>query len=217
MAALDATPDKPVQLSAHLAEEGARERLAGDPALLGLPSFIVGAVALALVFIGVVPAGTTGAALPIVLAATSTGLFLAATWAAVIGQSAVAGINGTFGGLYLSYAVLVLGLTHNWFGIAPAAVVASQKLFLITWLAVIVMLTLATLRLPLAFTAVFTLVDVAVLLVLLGTTQGSAGWLKAGGYVVLAFAAVGAYIFFGAASRATGGKELPLGRPILQR
>jgi succinate-acetate transporter protein len=79
------------------------------------------------------------------------------------------------------------------------------------------MLTLATLRLPLAYTAVFTLVDVAVLLVLLGTTQGSADLLKTGGYVVLAFAAVGAYIFFGAASRATGGKELPLGRPILQR
>src|SRR5215475_9909659 len=67
MAAVDATPDKPVQLSAHLAEEGAPERLAGDPALLRLPSFIVGAVTLALVFIRVVPAGTTGAALPIVL------------------------------------------------------------------------------------------------------------------------------------------------------
>ena len=214
MTVLDATPGKPAQIGTHPAAEAAPQPSAGDPALLGLPSFIVGAVALALVFIGVVPAGTTGAALPIVLAATSTGLFLAAIWAAAIGQSAVAGINGTFAGLYLSYAVLVLGLTHNWFGIAPAAAVASQKLFLIAWLIVIVMLTLATLRLPLAFTVVFTLVDAAVLLILLATVQGSASLLKTGGYVVLAFAAVGAYIFFGAASRATGGNELPLGRPL---
>src|SRR5215470_18306441 len=215
MTALDATPGKPAQIGTHPAAEAAPQPSAGDPALLGLPSFIVGAVALALVFIGVVPAGTTGAALPIVLAATSTGLFLAAIWAAVIGQSAVAGINGTFAGLYLSYAVLVLGLTHNWFGIAPAAIVASEKLFLIAWLAVMVVLTLATLRLPLAFTVLLTLVDVAVLLVLLGTVQASTGLVKAGGYVALAFATVGAYIFAGAASHATGGNELPLGTPVL--
>ena len=36
-----------------------------------------------------------------------------------------------------------------------------------------IMLTLATLRLPLAFTAVFVLVDVALLLVFLGVNQAS--------------------------------------------
>ena len=32
---------------------------------------------------------------------------------------------------------------------------------------------------------------------------------------VLAFAALGVYVFFGSASMATGGKPLPLGRPVL--
>ena len=41
---------------------------------------------------------------------------------------------------------------------------ATQELFLVAWLVVIVMLTLATLRLPVAFTAVFFLVDLALLL-----------------------------------------------------
>lgn len=214
MAAPDATPDKPVQL-VPLAEEPAAGPLIGDPGLLGLPCFIVGTVAIALVFIGVVPAGTTGAALPIILAATATGMFIAAIWAAAIGQSAVAGINGTFAGFWLSYAVLVLGLIHSWFGIAPTAIIATEKLFLIAWLVVMVLLTLAMLRLPLAFTVLLTLVDVAVLLVLLGTVQPSTSLLKAGGYVALVFAAVGAYIFAGAASHATGGKELPLGTPVL--
>ncbi len=214
MAALDATPDTPIELI-HAAKEAAAGPLAGDPGLLGLPSFIVGTVAIVLVFIGVVPAGTTGAALPIILAATAIGMFIAAIWAAAIGHSTVAGINGTFAGFWLSYAVLVLGLTHNWFGIAPAAIVASEKLFLIAWLVVMVVLTLATLRLPLAFTVLLTLVDAAVLLVLLGTVQASTSLLKTGGYVALAFAAVGAYIFVGAAAHATGGKELPLGTPVL--
>jgi uncharacterized protein len=44
----------------------------------------------------------------------------------------------------------------------------------------------------------------------------SANWLKAGGSVAFLFATVGIYIFFGTASVATGGKALPLGRPILR-
>jgi succinate-acetate transporter protein len=217
MTALDAAADSTPQPGAHTSGPAAAPAgpLAGDPATLGLPSFIAGSVALGLVLVGVVPAGAVGASLPIILAATSLGLFAATIWSAAIGQSAVACIFGIFGGFWLSYAVLVLGLTHNWFGVG-AAVIDTQKLFLIAWLVVIVMLTLATLRLPLAFTAVFALVDVALLLVLLGTIQASAGLSKAGGYVALVFAAVGAYLFFGSASVATGGRALPLGRPVLR-
>src|SRR5215471_1030914 len=124
-------------------EVAAAGPLAGDPAILGLPSFIVGSVALGLGLTGVVPATAVGAPLAIILAATSIGLFIAAIWAAALGQSAVAGVFGIFGGFWLSYAVLVIGLIHNWFAITAPAAVATQKLFLITWLAVIVMLTLA--------------------------------------------------------------------------
>jgi uncharacterized protein len=201
---------------AAAAEVAAATPLAGDPAILGLPSFIVGSVALGLALVGVVPAAAAGAPLAIILAATSIGLFIAAIWAAALGQSAVASVFGIFGGFWLSYAVLVIGLVHNWFGIPAPAAVATQKLFLITWLAVIVMLTLGTLRLPLAFTAVFALIDVALVLLLIATIQASAGLTKTAGYVVLVFAAIGVYLFFGSASVATGGKALPLGKPILR-
>jgi succinate-acetate transporter protein len=220
MTALDAAadgtpqPEAPAEQAAA-AEAAAAGPLAGDPAILGLPSFIVGSVALGLVLVGVVPASAVGASLPIILAATSVGLFVAAIWSAAIGQSAVASIFGIFAGFWLSYAVLVLGLIHNWFAITVGAAVATQKLYLITWLIVIVMLTLATLRLPLAFTLVFALIDVALLLLIIATVQASTGLLKTAGYVVLVFAALGVYLFFGSASVATGGKALPLGRPIL--
>jgi succinate-acetate transporter protein len=182
---------------------------------LGLPCFIAGSVSLGLALVGVVPAADVGAALPIILTATSAGLFLATIWSASLGQTAVASVFGIFGGFWLSYAVLVLGLTHNWFGVTASAVQATEELFLVAWLVVIVMLTLATLRLPLAFTAVFALVDVALLLVFLGVNESSAGLLKAGGYVALVFAALGAYLFFSTASQATGGPAFPLGKPIL--
>jgi uncharacterized protein len=190
--------------------------LSGNPALLGLPSFIVGSLALGMVLIGVVPAVAVGASLPIILAATSIGLLLATIWSAAVGQSAVASVFGIFSGFWLSYAVLVLGLLHNWFGLGVvAAAVSVQELFLVAWLVIIVLLTVATLRLPLAFTVLFALIDVALLLVLLGTTQSSTGLLKTGGWVVLAFAAVGVYLFYDAVVQATGGKAAPLGRPLI--
>lgn len=196
------------------AEARAAGPLAGDPAALGLPCFVVGSVALGLALVGVVPAAAVGAAVPIILTATSVGLFLATIWSASLGQTAVASVFGIFGGFWLSYAVLVIGLNHNWFGVAPASVQATQELFLVAWLVVMVMLTLATLRLPLAFTAVFALVDVALLLVFLGVNENSSGMLKAGGYVILVFAAVGVYLYAHTASLATGGGALPLGKPV---
>ena len=189
--------------------------LGGDPAILGLPSFIVGSVALGLALVGVTPATAVGAPLAIILAATAVGLTIAAVWAAAIGASAVSAIFGIFAGFWLSYAVLVIGLLHNWFGISVLAVVDTEKLFLLTWLIIIVMLTLATLRLPLAFTVVFALIDVALLLLFINTIHASTGLSKTAGYVVLAFAAIGVYLFFGSGSVATGGKPLPLGRPII--
>jgi succinate-acetate transporter protein len=127
----------------------------------------------------------------------------------------VASIFGIFAGFWLSYAVLVLGLTHNWFGITADAAKSTQELFLSTWLVLIVLLTVATLRLPVAFTALFALIDLALLLLLIATAQGSTGLVKTAGYVVLVFAALGAYLFIGAAAQATGGRPVPLGQPLL--
>lgn len=203
----DAAPVEPAALTGPLA---------GDPAALGLPSFVVGSVALGLVLVGMVPASAAGASLPVILAATSVGLFVATVWSAAIGQSAVAGIFGIFAGFWLSYAVLVLGLTHNWFGIGADAAKSTQELFLTAWLILIVLLTLATLRLPLGFTALFVLIDLALLLVLIGTAQASTGVLKFAGVVVLAFAALGAYMFLGTVSAALGGRTMSLGNPIMR-
>jgi len=196
--------------------------MAGDPSIFGLGSFIAGSVALGLGLVGVVPTGVLGAPLAIILAATAVGLLMSTIWAAAVGQSAVAAVFGIFGTFWLSYAVLVLGLDHSWFAIVPTAVIDTVRLFLLTWLIIIVMLTVSTLRLPAAFTAVFVLVDLALLFLLLAFENTSplgvpsSGLLKAGGYVVLVFAALGAYLFYGAAQAGTGGKALPLGPALMK-
>ena len=220
MTALDANPDNTSQAPVPEAAPVVGP-MAGDPGMLGLSSFIVGSIALGLGLVGVVPVGVLGAPLAIILGATALGLLLAAVWAAAVGQSAVAAVFGIFGTFWLSYAVLVLGLDHSWFAITVTAVLATVRLFLLSWLIVIVMLTLATLRLPVAFSALFALVDLALLLLLLAWEETSplgvpsSGLLKTGGYVVLIFAVLGVYLFFGASSAGTGGKGLPLGKPLM--
>ncbi len=221
MTALDANPDDTAAAAAEAPATPVIGPLAGDPSILGLASFIAGSVALGLGLVGVVPFGVLGAPVAIILAATALGLLMATVWCAALGQSAVAAVFGIFGTFWLSYAVLVLGLDHNWFAIPATAALATVKLFLATWLVIIIMLTLATLRLPSAFTAVFGLVDLALLLLLIGFADTSAagapssGLLKTAGYVVLVFAALGMYLFAGAAAAGTGGKGLPLGKPLM--
>ncbi len=215
MTTIDASTESAHEVRAQHAAESAAPAVTGDPSLIGLPSFIVGSVALGLVLVGYVPAAAAGASLPVIVAATGLGLLIAAIWAAAVGQSAVAGVFGTFAGFWLSYGVLVLGLTHNWFAIVAADALDTQGLFLISWLVVIGMLTLATLRLPMAYTVLFALIEIGLVLVLVGTLQQSAGTLKVAGVVVFVFAAVGIYLFFSSASQATGGKALPLGQPLV--
>jgi uncharacterized protein len=188
----------------------------GDPAILGLPIFVVGSVALGLALVGYVPAAAGASSLPIILAATGLGLIVSAIWAAALGQTMVACIFGLFSGFWWSYAVLVLGLNHNWFAIPAGDVQHSVALFQISWAIVMAALTIATLRLPRAFTGVVGLVVLALILLIIGTLGPSTTFTKLAGYVTFAFAALGGYLFLSAASAATGGKGYPLGNPLVR-
>ena len=66
----------------------------GNPATIGVPTFIVGSVALGMVLIGFVPATAVGASIPIILAATGIGQLVAAVWALSLAQNAVAAVFG---------------------------------------------------------------------------------------------------------------------------
>lgn len=187
----------------------------GDPAMVGVPTFVFGSIALGLALTGYLPAAAAAGVLPIIIACTGVGQVVATVWAARLGQSAVASIFGIFSGFWLSYAVLLLGLGHDWFGVTKADTQRTVSTFLLTWAIAVALLTLVTARLPLAVTVLFVLVDIALILVFLGNEQTSTSLNHAGGYTVFGFATLGAYLFAGAASAATGGKAYPLGRPLV--
>lgn len=187
----------------------------GSPAVVGVPMFVIGSVALGLADVGFVPAAAAGASIPIIMTATGIGLLVSAIWAANLAQNAVAAIFGIFAGFWLSYAALFLGLVHGWYGVAAADVAKTQELYLVSWMLLIGLLTLASLRLPLAFTLIFALITIALLLTLLGVANASSSTIKLAGYVVFAFAAIGAYLFYDAMNQACGGKPSPLGAPLV--
>ena len=186
----------------------------GDPSMLALPTFIVGAIALGLALTGYLPATAGAGALPIIILSTGLGMVIATVWAVRLDQSVLACVFGVFATFRLSYATLVLGLTHGWFAIPAEDATQTVSAFLLAWCLAVGVLTGVTLRLPLAFTVLFVLVDLALALVLLGNELTEPTLTKAGGYVVFAFAALGVYLFAGAASAATGGKPFPVGQPI---
>lgn len=190
--------------------------LAGNPAILGLPIFVAGSIALGLVDVRFVPATAGATALPIIMAGTGLGLVIATIWAAALGQTLVAAIFGLFAGFWLSYSALVLGLTHNWYAVPVRDIPDAVTGFLLTWAIVMSVLAIATLRLPVAFTAVVVLVVIALVLLIPATQNADETLTKLAGYVILLFAALGAYLFLGAASVAGGGKAYPLGPPLIK-
>ncbi|MGI5127534.1 GPR1/FUN34/YaaH family transporter [Pseudonocardia sp. CA-107938] len=185
-----------------------------NPGLLGLPCFVVGGLGLSLYLLGYLPAAGLGALVPVVLFVPGLGLLVAAVWGARAGQSAVGSIFGLFSAFWISYGFLVFGLVSGVLGVDAATAGAAQATFLIAWLVAFIGLTVATVRLPLAFTVLFVLVTIAVALVLLAVLTGGAALLLIAGIVGLGFSAVGLYIYVGAMSAELGGKGFALGSPI---
>jgi succinate-acetate transporter protein len=191
------------------------EPLRGDPAMIALPTVIAGAVGLFLTTIGFVPASAGLAAIPVILAATVLGLLISTIWAAKLGQNIVATLYAVFLGFYASYVALQLGIANNWYKIPADQIGNTVAVYLICWLVAIAMLTVATLRLPVAFTILLGLVDVALGILLL-TIYLPSGYLQfVAGLLVLGFVAEGIYLYFHVMSLAFGGKGLPLGRPLV--
>ena len=189
-------------------------RATGDPQVFGWLAFVAGSICLGLQLTGFVPLGVLGAPLPIILAATGMGLLISAIWAAYLGQTFVAGAFGVFSGFWLSYTTLVLGLQHNWLLVPAGAVTDTVVAFLIAWAAAIFILTVATVRLPAAYTIEVALIDLALIILIFANQNGSTSLTKLGGAVVFMFAALGAYIWLSVADQSLGGSGYPMGRAL---
>ncbi|NMH99082.1 acetate uptake transporter family protein [Pseudonocardia acidicola] len=188
----------------------------GNPALLGLITFLPAGITLGLWFIGYLDTATlAGGMVPIV--SLSAGLFLlvASVWAARLGASPVSAIFGVFSAFWLSFGLLLIAATSGWWGLtSPAAVASTQRTYLLSFLIVFVLLTVITLRLPLTFTAGFVLVDITFALAFIGVASGNTGLFPIAGITTFLFCAVFAYILADGMGQDLGGKPMPLGNPL---
>ena len=100
------------------------------------------------------------------------------------------------------------------FGVRPGEIQHTVALFQISWLAVFLLLALASVRLPAAFTALFVSFAIALALLLVDTLGPSTTAGKLAGIIVLLIGAAAGYVFLAIASRASGGPEYPIGRPL---
>jgi succinate-acetate transporter protein len=208
-----------VQTGAHAAAEPRSVSApVGNPALLGLITFLPSGVSLGLWFLGYLDtASLPGGMIPV--AGLSAGLFLlvSAVWAARLAASTVAAIFGVFSAFWLSFGLLLTGLTSGWWGVADAASVANvQRTYLLSFTLVFILLTLATLRLPLAFTAGFVFVDVTFVLAFLGVSTGNAGLLPVAGVTTLIFCVIFGYILVDGFAQDLGGTAMPMGNALVR-
>jgi uncharacterized protein len=204
----------------HVAREQVTESAAAaasNPVLLGMPCFIIGTAALGMLLVGYNSGGAMAALLSIFVLSSGAGLLVAAIWAIRVCAGPVASVFGIFQGFFFTFATLQFGLAHNWFGDQAAASQAVST-FALCWLFLIVVLTLATLRLPLMFTTLFVLVDIAFALVFLAYNSGtpSTTLLTVAGIVDFVFTLIGVYLFIDAMGQAIGGKPLPMGAPMIR-
>ncbi len=202
--------------STQPAPQGVLVGAGGDPLFLGLGVFCLGATALGMALIGVVPLTALGIVIPVIALGTGLYQLVATIWGILLGQTAVAGILGMFSSFWLSLAGLLLGLQNNWYGIAAAEVGHAQGLYFSAFAIMFFFLLIVSLRLPLIYPLIVALVVVALVLAAIGAESGSISALNAAGVVILVFAALGFYAFLGSGLVALGGKALPLGPPVIR-
>src|SRR5262249_32469537 len=191
----------------------------GDPQLVAAPVFVIGSIALAFQLVRY-PGGyllTLGTPLAIILMCTGVFLLVSTIWAAGVGQSFVACFAGTFGGFWLSYGILVLGLQHTWFLIPAPAVGRTVAIFAIAFASFFFFLTLASLRLPAIYPAIFGLVTLALCLVAAAylMTPISLNTLKVAGIIVFIFAGLGMSLSWTVMNLSLGGPVFPPLRPTI--
>lgn len=203
-----------VQSGAPAAAAPAPAAPVGNPALLGLATFLPGALSLGLWLVGYLPAADLGGIAPAVLFSSGLFLLVSAIWATRVGNSLVAAIFGTFSAFWLSLGIMVAAITNGWLGLTATS--NPLPTFLTSWLIVFVALTLATLRLPLAFTAGFIAVDITVALVLIFVLTATQLYSTLAGVGVFVFCAIFAYIWFDGMGQELGAKPMAMGNAMVK-
>lgn len=210
-----------VRSGAHAAADRAESAPAapspGNPALLGITGFLPGGITLGLWLVGYLPTSLPGGMIAAVTVSAGLFLLIACVWAARLEASTVSAVLGVYAAFWLSFGFMLMGLSNMWFGLtSPDQAPRVLAPYTLAWLLVFVFMTVATLRLPLAYTVGFVFVDITFALVLANLITDASVFATIGGVTTFAFCVVYAYILFDGLRQDLGAPALPMGAPILR-
>jgi uncharacterized protein len=193
----------------------------GDPLSVGLIFFGIAALALGMSLVGpeldFLPARSQAAIIPILVMGAGLFQLVTTVWAVLLGESLVAAIFSTFSAFWLSFAALLLGLGHAWYGVMPADVASAQEVFFIAWACLFLFLTIPCLVLPAVYPLAVGLVFVACSLAACAVFEQSPNLFTAAGATALTFAFLAFYAWVNVTLKSVGVTKLPpLGPPILR-
>ncbi|MBP2365914.1 GPR1/FUN34/YaaH family transporter [Pseudonocardia parietis] len=195
-----------------------------NPALMGLICFLPSGITLGLWFVGYLhTAALPGGMIPILTFSAGLFLFLATAASLRAGDSVTAAIFGVFSAFWISFGVLLMALNNGWIvdagtggPLSTDQIGSIQSTYLLSFTLAFILLTLATLRLPLMFTVGFVLVDVTFVLAYLAVTAGNAALFPIAGITTFGFCLVFAYIMFDAFGQTLGGRPMAMGGPLVK-
>jgi uncharacterized protein len=187
-----------------------------EPLALGAAVFAIGALTLGMVFVGVFPAGVVGVAIPIVTFTSGLALLITTVWGIILGQTLLAGIFGTVSGLFLTFAAMIIGIVHNWYGIPAADAPKAEAVYFIAFCCYFIFLIVPALRLPRIFPIIVGLVIIGLAMAAASELTGDTGLARVAGGDFLLITLGLFWIWLNVNMAAMGMKHLPaLGEPVV--
>lgn len=195
-----------------------------NPALMGLICFLPSGITLGLWFVGYLDTtALPGGMIPILTFSAGLFMMLSAVVALRVGDSVSGAIFGLFSAFWTSFGVLLMALNNGWIIDAGTGQALSidqsgsiQSTYLLSFTLVFILLTLATLRLPMAFTAGFVFVDITFALAYIAVTGGYTALFPIAGITTFVFCAIFAYILFDAFGQTLGARPMAMGGPLVK-
>lgn len=195
-----------------------RERIiiVGDPRAAAVGILFVAVVLLGLQFTQAIPATSVFLILPMLFFGGAVQI-VSGVMATAKGDNVIGMLFMVFGGFLMSFSVMVFGLTHAWWDVAPGSIPHAEAAFLMGWTILLTAWLLLSITMPLIFTLLLLAIDIALWALVIGIWNSSEGPQKLAGYFLLVSAVGAIYIFAGYWLEWWAGRSiLPHGRALVQ-
>ena len=191
-----------------------RMTILGDPRGAPVALLFVVLLLLGMQFTQVIPATSVFLFLPVLFFA-GIGQFYLGTQNVAKGENVIGLFFCVFGLFLLAFSLMVFGLAHRWWVIAPADIPHAEGAFLLGWTVLLTAWLLLSIVLPMIFTLLLVTIDVSLWALVYGIWNSSSGAQKLAGDFMFVTAAGALYLLAAWWLEWVGRPILPHGRSLI--